>query len=94
MSQKSRGPLRLLLAAAIAFPVFGCGESKPEIPANTPAPPAGKDPGPPTAAQARSGGPRTSRPSAGRWTACSMTGTVTMAPIPARAAPAAAKAPR
>jgi hypothetical protein len=53
MPKKHRGPLRLLLIVAIAFPVFGCGDSKPEIPANTPAPPAGKDPGPPTAASVK-----------------------------------------
>ena len=46
------------------------------------------------AGHAPSSGPRTSRPSAGRGTAASMTGTVIMAPIPARAAPAAAIAPR
>ena len=43
----------LLLIAAIVFPEFGCGESKPDIPANTPPPPAKKDPGPPTAIPVR-----------------------------------------
>jgi len=53
MSKKLRGLLPLFLIAAIVLPGFGCGESKPEIPANTPPPPAKSDPGPPTAFPAR-----------------------------------------
>jgi hypothetical protein len=50
MSKKLRGVLLLFLLAAIVLPELGCGESKSEIPANTPPPAAGKiDPGPPTA---------------------------------------------
>jgi hypothetical protein len=50
MAKKHRGSFRFLLVATIAFPLFGCGETKPEIPANPPPAPAKNDPGPPTAA--------------------------------------------